>query len=58
MAKIVGGQPADDNEYPFMVALVDSYGWQFCGASIIDAKFILSAAHCLYNESPCNFHII
>jgi hypothetical protein len=49
---IVGGGPADLGEYPWMVALVDSstsnprFG-QFCGASLIDAEWVLTAAHCV-----------
>jgi len=45
--KIIGGNPADKNEYPWMVALV----WRgtnkpWCGGSLITARHVLTAAHC------------
>merc|ERR1719341_1205121 len=43
--RIVNGVDAKENEYPWMVML--KYGGkEFCGASIISSKEILTAAHC------------
>jgi secreted trypsin-like serine protease len=46
---IVGGQPAPDGKYPWQVRLYstmdDDIG--FCGGSIIDKQWVLTAAHCL-----------
>ncbi|MEM7192691.1 MAG: serine protease [Pseudomonadota bacterium] len=48
---IVNGTPAKDGAYPWQVRLYetmsDPYG--FCGGSIIDAEWILTAAHCVEN---------
>jgi secreted trypsin-like serine protease len=51
---IVGGRPADPGEYPWMVALVnasaaDPSDGQFCGGSLIDAEWVLTAAHCVFD---------
>lgn len=45
--KIVGGEDADIADYPWHVALVTQAGSQYCGGSVIDAEWILTAAHCL-----------
>jgi secreted trypsin-like serine protease len=50
--KIVGGTEAADHKYPFMVSVeyqVDNT--QFCGASLITEKKILTAAHCITDDN-------
>lgn len=44
--RIVGGQNAVPNEWPWIVALFNS-GRQFCGGSLINTVHILTAAHCI-----------
>lgn len=51
-AKIVGGENADEHQAPFMVTLqVDRVGngifSHTCGGSILNANWILTAAHCI-----------
>lgn len=45
--KIVGGTPAEEGEYPFMVRL--SMG---CGGSVYAPDLILTAAHCVGSSGP------
>lgn len=47
---IIGGREADPGEWPWQVAIIfaggDLYWDQFCGGSLIDARWVLTAAHC------------
>uniref|UniRef100_A0AB38ZES6 Venom S1 protease 46 n=1 Tax=Oncocephalus sp. TaxID=2944721 RepID=A0AB38ZES6_9HEMI len=49
-ARIIGGQQAGVNEFPFMALLIseNSKSKIFCGGSIISKNHILSAAHCTH----------
>ncbi|XP_042892757.1 proclotting enzyme-like [Penaeus japonicus] len=48
--KIVGGEATGENEYPWQAGLVFSgSSTVFCGGSIVDRTWILTAAHCAEN---------
>lgn len=51
--RVINGREAISNNYPWMVALVDRNMHVFCGGSILNSQYILTAAHCLVNtRSP------
>jgi len=55
--KIVGGQNAQKNEYPWQVGLVSNWGSKpFCGGSLISSTTVVTAAHCA--TSPSQFKVV
>lgn len=47
--KIINGEPAEEGQYPWMVALAeaDDPTFNFCGGSMLTEDVVLTAAHCL-----------
>ena len=54
--QIVGGVTATAGEYPFIVRLGNSPSQQFCGASLVTAGWVLTAAHCLRGQTAGNVY--
>lgn len=44
--RIVGGQEASQGDWPWQASLQFDTGKYFCGASLINSEWLLSAAHC------------
>ncbi len=52
--RIVGGEDADIDDFPFMVALLETW-WPdtpSCGGALIAGDYVLTAAHCVEWDEP------
>ncbi len=58
-SRIVGGIPAAKGQFPFMAGIRRRPGkTPTCGGSIINAKFVLTAAHCVYRANNKKLEVV
>lgn len=55
--RIVGGHPADPQEWPWMAALLRPGDAHFCGGSLITPRHVLTAAHCITPFKPSDITV-
>ena len=55
---IVGGEPAQIEQHPWVVFLTDPTGNQFCGGTIGAANKIITAAHCVDGMNPMELRVV
>nr|AAD00320.1 plasminogen activator sPA [Scolopendra subspinipes] len=59
--RIVGGEAAEPGEFPWQISLqvVSWYGsYHYCGGSILDESWVVTAAHCVEGMNPSDLRIL
>lgn len=56
--RIIGGEDAPESGIPYQVSVQYTSGGHYCGGSIIDEYWILTAAHCLYGYNPLYIQVV
>ncbi|MDC0712325.1 trypsin-like serine protease [Stigmatella sp. ncwal1] len=54
--EIVGGTTAAITDFPWQISFQSSSGSHFCGGSIINANWVLTAQHCVYEAANSPSH--
>merc|ERR1711868_363625 len=59
VSRIVGGQNADVNEYPWQAGIVSKGSVRpWCGGSLVNSKWVLTAAHCTAGATSNSIQIL
>ncbi|MER6129962.1 serine protease [Streptomyces sp. NPDC001795] len=55
---IVGGSTTTTTAYPFMMQITDASQNQFCGGTLVSATKVVTAAHCVVDETASGIRVI
>lgn len=53
----MGGTVAPVNSWPWQVMVTDANGNQFCGGSLVDRYWVVTASHCMVGVTPSDVKI-
>lgn len=56
--RIVGGSNANLGQFPYQVSLRTAANFHFCGGSIINNRWVLSAAHCTIGRAQNSVRVV
>ena len=56
-ARIIGGEVSEIEPFPFQVALMIG-DFQFCGGTLLNSEYVLSAAHCTDGLFPVDVEVL
>ncbi|XP_058836021.1 chymotrypsin-2-like [Topomyia yanbarensis] len=56
--RIVGGSNAAEGQFPYQVSLRSAAGSHFCGGSIVNNNWAMSAAHCTVGRTTANTIVV
>lgn len=55
---VVGGSRASISQYPWVVYLATTSGFQYCGGTLVAPNKVVTAAHCTYGDSPSAVRVV
>ncbi|XP_021960160.1 trypsin-1 isoform X2 [Folsomia candida] len=55
---IIGGSPAARGEFPWLVSIQLKSRGHICGGTIFNSEWILTAAHCMFEDLPRGYQIV
>ncbi len=61
--RIIGGMDAETGTWPWIAAIIDAndtdpYSGHFCGGTLIHPKWVLTACHCMENETAQSVDVL
>ncbi|MDF3298585.1 S1 family peptidase [Streptomyces tropicalis] len=55
---VVGGTATTTSAYPFVMQITDVSGNQFCGGTLVAARKVVTAAHCMVGETTGGVRVV
>lgn len=56
--RIVNGQTAEEGQFPYQISLRTPNNFHFCGGTLVNTRWTISAAHCTTNRTPSNTRVV
>lgn len=54
---IIGGNDADELQFPYLVGVADPFGQLYCSGSILNDRWILTCAQCVDGDLPSSVKV-